>query len=53
MPAASSPEGTIALRMHGIRKAFPGVQALAGVDLEVRRGEVHVLLGRTARASPR
>src|SRR5262249_50279742 len=34
-----------ALRMKGIRKAFPGVVALDGVDLEVRRGEVHVLLG--------
>ncbi len=31
--------------MQGIRKAFPGVVALDGVDLEVRRGEVHVLLG--------
>jgi ribose transport system ATP-binding protein len=31
--------------MRGIRKAFPGVVALDGVDLEVRRGEVHVLLG--------
>ncbi len=31
--------------MVGIRKAFPGVVALDGVDLEVRRGEVHVLLG--------
>ncbi len=35
----------VALRMHGIRKAFPGVLALGGVDLEVRKGEVHVLLG--------
>ncbi len=34
-----------ALRMRGIRKAFPGVVALDGVDLEVRKGEVHVLLG--------
>ena len=31
--------------MRGIRKAFPGVQALDGVDLDVRHGEVHVLLG--------
>ncbi|QKW40646.1 sugar ABC transporter ATP-binding protein [Actinomadura sp. NAK00032] len=31
--------------MVGITKAFPGVQALSGVDLEVRRGEVHCLLG--------
>ncbi|MEU5988093.1 sugar ABC transporter ATP-binding protein [Spirillospora sp. NPDC047418] len=33
------------LEMVGITKAFPGVQALSGVDLEVRRGEVHCLLG--------
>jgi ribose transport system ATP-binding protein len=31
--------------MQGIRKAFPGVTALDGVDLEVCQGEVHVLLG--------
>jgi ribose transport system ATP-binding protein len=31
--------------MAGVRKAFPGVIALDGVDLEVRPGEVHVLLG--------
>src|SRR5215207_595698 len=31
--------------MHGIVKTFPGVRALGGVDLDVRVGEVHCLLG--------
>src|SRR5207237_5197838 len=34
-----------ALEMRGIRKAFPGVVALDGVDLSLRAGEVHMLLG--------
>jgi ribose transport system ATP-binding protein len=33
------------LEVRGISKRFPGVQALDRVDLDVRRGEVHVLLG--------
>ncbi|MEU4225024.1 sugar ABC transporter ATP-binding protein [Nonomuraea sp. NPDC026600] len=33
------------LRAEGLRKRFPGVLALDGVDLTVRSGEVHVLLG--------
>lgn len=33
------------LQMQGIRKAFPGVQALDGVDFEVRPGEVMALMG--------
>ena len=31
--------------LSGITKAFPGVLANAGIDLEVRRGEIHALLG--------
>jgi ribose transport system ATP-binding protein len=33
------------LAAEGLRKAFPGVQALDGVDFDVRPGEVHVLVG--------
>lgn len=33
------------LEMRSVSKRFPGVQALAGVDLSVARGEVHALVG--------
>jgi ribose transport system ATP-binding protein len=33
------------LELRGISKAFPGVQALEGVDLSLRRGEILALLG--------
>ena len=33
------------LRLTGIRKSFGGVRALAGVDLELRRGSITALLG--------
>jgi len=35
----------LALRVRGIRKAYPNVLAVDGLDLEVRRGEVFGLLG--------
>jgi simple sugar transport system ATP-binding protein len=31
--------------MRGIDKAFPGVQALEGVDFDVQAGEIHALVG--------
>jgi ribose transport system ATP-binding protein len=38
-------EQEMILRMEGISKAFPGVQALDGVDFEVAAGEVVALIG--------
>jgi ABC-2 type transport system ATP-binding protein len=44
-----APRGTvwamIAIQVRGVRKAYGSVQALDGVDLTVRRGEVLALLG--------
>jgi len=39
----SSP--AIVLRARDISRAFPGVQALSGVELTLRAGEVHALMG--------
>ena len=43
MPA--EPASVPRIEMRAIRKAFPGVLALDGVDLVLRPGEVHALLG--------
>lgn len=37
--------GEVILKMKEISKAFPGVQALDKVDFEVKKGEVHALMG--------
>ena len=41
-PASPSP---LLLEARGITRTFPGVRALDGVDLSVRAGEVHALVG--------
>ncbi|MBF6332568.1 sugar ABC transporter ATP-binding protein [Nocardia transvalensis] len=45
MTGTETEERTVLLTMSGITKGFPGVQALRGVDLTLRRGEVLALLG--------
>ena len=35
----------VVLRMRGIGKLFPGVEALAGVDFALRSGSVHAIVG--------
>lgn len=37
--------GEIILRMKNISKAFPGVQALKDVNFDLKKGEVHALVG--------
>lgn len=43
--------GETILQALDIGKSFGGVPVLKHVDLEIRKGEVHALWGRTGRAS--
>ena len=45
MPALNTAQGEVLLRVEGLSKSFKGVRALAGVNVEVRRGEILGLLG--------
>ena len=44
-PTAAAPDRTTLLRVAGLSKTFPGTKALDDVDLDVRAGEVHALVG--------
>jgi branched-chain amino acid transport system permease protein len=44
-PATRPAGGGVLLRADGLARSFAGVQALAGVDVEIRRGEILGLIG--------
>ena len=43
--AAVNEKGSVLLRMENIEKSFPGVRALDKVNLTVKAGTVHALMG--------
>ena len=44
-PASSGDGGPAAVHVRGLVKAYSGVRAVNGIDLDIRRGEIFALLG--------
>jgi ribose transport system ATP-binding protein len=44
-PEAQTLGEEVVLEVQGLSKAYPGARALDNVDLQVKRGEIHALLG--------
>ncbi len=44
-PGGTSGPSSYAVELHGITKRFPGVVANDGIELEVRTGEIHAIVG--------
>ena len=44
-PVTAPEKGDVVFVAHELSKTFPGVKALDGVDLELRAGEVHAVVG--------
>ncbi len=44
-PPSAAPASTALVRAVGVRMAFGGVEVVKGVDLELRAGEVHAIMG--------
>ena len=45
VPAIAPADNNILLEMSGITKEFPGVRALSGVNIKVKKKEIHALVG--------
>src|SRR5947207_979144 len=43
--ADRAPDGALAVELRGITKRFPGVLANSDVNIDVRAGEVHAIVG--------
>lgn len=44
-PVADAREAEVVLSVRGVSKVYPGTRALDNVDLDVRRGEIHAIVG--------